>query len=105
MNIKTYLGISNISYKFLPISLEVGPILTAGVTNFARDFLQKSLLDPQYVLSLEIFGGFFLIKFMVSFRFRVRVYCQGFGVGLGITNSKKIKKMGNRLEMTYFTRL
>ena len=38
-------------------------------------------------------------------RFRFRVYDHGFGVGLGIINSKKTKKMGNLLEMTYFTSL
>ena len=35
------------------------------------------------------------------FRCRVRVYGNGFGVGLGRTNSNKIKKMGN-LHMTSF---
>ena len=49
-------------------------------------FLQKSPLDPQYVLSLEIFAGFGWIEVMVRFR----VYGHCFGVGLGITNSKKI---------------
>ena len=64
----------------------MGPILTAGVTNFARDFLQKSLLDPQYVLSIELFGGFGWIGVMVRIRFRFRVYDHGFGVGLSIIN-------------------
>jgi hypothetical protein len=41
--------------EVLADSLEVGPIWTTSVANFARDFLQKSLLDPQYILSLEIF--------------------------------------------------
>ena len=42
---------------------------------------------------------------MVRIRFRFRVYRRGFEVGLGITNSKKIKNKGNLLEMTYFTSL
>ena len=42
----------------------------------------KNHLDPQYVLSLEIFGGFCWIEVMVRFRFSVRVYGHGFGVGV-----------------------
>ena len=55
-------------------------------------FLQKSLLDPQCILSLEIFDDFCWIEVTVRFRFIVRVYGLGFGLGLDINNSKKIKK-------------
>ena len=63
--------------------------------------MKKSFLDPKYVLAVEIFDGFRWIEVMVRFRFRFRVYGHDFGVGLGRTNSKKIKKMGN-LHMASF---
>ena len=72
LDIKTYLGISNISDKFLPISVEVGLIWTTSAAEFDHDFLQKSLLDPQCILSLEIFDGFCWIKVTEGFRFVVR---------------------------------
>ena len=54
--------------------------------------MKKSLLDPNCILSLEIFDGFCWIEVTFRFRFIVRVYGLGFGIGLDITNSKKIKK-------------
>ena len=61
--------------------------------------MKKSLLDPQYILSLDILDGFCWIE--VTFRFIVRVYGLGFGLELDITNSKKIKTMEN-LHMASF---
>ena len=39
---------------------------------------------------------------MVRFRIRVGVYDHGFRVGLGITNSKKIKKMENLYMASFY---
>ena len=67
-------------------------------------FLQKSLLDPRCILSLEIFDDFCWIKVTVRFRFIVRAYSLGFGLALDITNLKKIKKMKNlHMESFYVT--
>jgi hypothetical protein len=37
--------------KFLPISLEAGWFCTLAVKSKPPDFLQKSFLDPQHVIS------------------------------------------------------
>ena len=55
-------------------------------------FLKKSLLDLQCIFSLEFFDSFCWIEVTVRFRFIVRVYGIGFGLGFDITNSKKSKK-------------
>ena len=64
--------------------------------------MKKSLLDPQCILSLEIFDGFYWIEVTVRFRFIVRVYGLGFEIGLDITNSKKIKKIENLHMASYY---
>ena len=54
--------------------------------------IKKTFLDKKCILYLEIFDGFYWIEITVRFRFIVRVYGLGFGLGLDITNLKKSKK-------------
>jgi hypothetical protein len=79
--------------KFLPISLEPGWFCTLALKSKSPDFLQKSFLDPQHVISslnrwgkhgnpqrLGASGSFRALSFHV-------------GLKSGVTNSQKIKKM------------
>jgi hypothetical protein len=87
--------------KFLPISLEQGWFCTLALKSKPPDFLSKSFLDPQHVISplnirekrgtphrLAASGSFPAPSFYA-------------GPESGVTNSKKIKKMQN-LRMTSF---
>jgi hypothetical protein len=77
----------------LPISLEPGWFCTLALKSKPPDFLQKSFLDPQYIISslnrwgkngnphrLGASGSFRALSFHV-------------GLKSGVTNSKKIEKI------------
>jgi hypothetical protein len=76
----------------VPISLEPGWFCTLALTSKPSDFLQKSFLDPQHVISSlnrwEKNGNPHRLRASGSFR------ALSFHVGLksGVTNSKKKRK-------------
>ena len=51
---QTFSSIPGKKDKCLPNRQEVGPVCTTGTWSIARDFLKKSFLDSQYVVSSDI---------------------------------------------------
>jgi hypothetical protein len=79
--------------KFLPISLEAGWFRTLEVKSKPPDFLQKSFLDPQHVISSLNSGRKKGTPHRLAASGSIRAPSFHAGPESGITNFKKSKKM------------